>query len=377
MIESFDADQDYPRLDHFLVENIPGYSRSQLVKFITAGKVKINGILVSKKNREIITGDLVEIELPETSPQDISDLPRTYTPSVELKKLYEDDYLLIIDKPTGIAVHPGAGDRTETILDIFGYYYPQILEMEVEPGVEIDTGMSLEEEQYPGLEEEIDIDNDLDDEVVSISSHGPGVTPGETPGAGAGHIDRPGIVHRLDKETSGVLVLAKDYMTMQRMQALFKMREVSKAYLALVSGHMRFRNGTIDVPLMRSRRDRKKFSVALGDFADRGREAQTGFSVLRQFENFSYVKLFPRTGRTHQIRVHLAHFGCPVLGDRLYGRGHRGKNQQVDMKEIRRLALHAYSITFEHPITGHRLTATSPFPQVFREFLKEQMHPPT
>ena len=134
--------------------------------------------------------------------------------------------------------------------------------------------------------------------------------------------ERPGIVHRLDKDTSGVLILAKSEEALERMQELFQEREMQKTYLALVKGHMRFRNGTIDLPLARSLKNRARFEVVGEDREDR-REAVTDFSVIREFEKFTYVRLMPQTGRTHQLRVHLAHFGNPVLGDILYGKTRR------------------------------------------------------
>jgi 23S rRNA pseudouridine1911/1915/1917 synthase len=231
-----------------------------------------------------------------------------FQPSIELKKLFEDDYLLIVDKPCGISVHPGSGDRVETLLDIFRFHYPRVEEME-------DT-------------------------------------------------ERPGIVHRLDKDTSGALLLAKDIITMKRLQKQFKRMEVKKTYLALVHGHMRYRNGTIDAPIARSPRNRTRFKVIdHPDAADMGnsREAVTEFSVIRQYRDFSLVKVFPLTGRTHQIRVHLSYYGNPVLGDRVYGKGH----------SLKRLALHAYSLEFRHPMTGNVISSYSVFPGVFRNFLRQ------
>ncbi|MCK4765928.1 MAG: RluA family pseudouridine synthase [Candidatus Aminicenantes bacterium] len=299
----FKAERGYPRLDHFLTESLPGLSRSKIEKLIKEKRVKLNDKLIIKKNKEIVVDDRVEIEFVEP-------VKKEYQPSRELSKLFEDEHLLIIDKPPGFSVHPGAGESGETILDIFAYYYPQIKE-------------------------------------ISES-------------------DRPGIVHRLDKETSGVLLLAKDWKTMKALQKQFKRREVKKTYLALVSGKMRFRNGTIDVPIMRSRRDRRKFTTARREEdIELAREAVTGFSVLKEFGNFSYVKLFPHTGRTHQLRVHLSYFGNPVLGDRLYGR----------RESFVRMALHAYAIEFYHPVSGNLIMCDSPPPLIFRDFLKKNFKP--
>jgi 23S rRNA pseudouridine1911/1915/1917 synthase len=304
MKKRFKAKKDYPRLDHFLNEVLENISRSRVAKLIKAGHIKLNHQLVSKKNIHIRVGDIVELELAEPEPKD-----HQYQPSIELNKLFEDDYLLIIDKPRGISVHPGSGKHGETILDIFRYYYPQVEEIK------------------------------------------------ET--------DRPGIVHRLDKDTSGVLLLAKDLITMKRLQKQFKRREVKKTYLALVHGQVRYRNGTIDAPIGRSPRHRTRYKVIEGGSSDpesvKAREAITEFSVIRQYQDFSLVKLFPLTGRTHQIRVHLSYYGNPILGDPIYGKGHT----------FERLALHAYSLEFTHPITGNLIYSYSVFPEVFRNFLQQ------
>ena len=297
-IKIFKAAKTYTRVDHFLNESLPDISRSQIEKLIKENRVKLNGVIISRKNKVIVSGDRVELEIivPEK---------KEYHPSGELKKLFEDDHLLIIEKPAGISVHPGAGEKDETILDMFSYFYPQINEIEGS--------------------------------------------------------DRPGIVHRLDKDTSGVLILAKNAATMKKLQKQFKRREVQKTYLALVSGRMRQRSGTIDAPIQRSRRHRRKFVTVNDRDSEKARDAVTDYFVIREFSGFSYVRLFPHTGRTHQLRVHLTSHGCPVLGDKLYGR----------KETFARMALHAHSIEIRHPLTGNLITATSPLPRIFRDFLKQ------
>lgn len=304
---SLKAKKAWPRLDHFLNETIQDLSRTQIAKLIKENHIVLNGKTVNKKNIAIAGGDVVAVEyhVPEAVTHQF------ITPSLSMLDIrcYEDDYLLVIDKPKGISVHPGSGTREETILDVLRHHCPRIENIET------------------------------------------------------GEDERPGIVHRLDKDTSGIMLLAKDTITMKRLQKQFKRREVKKTYMALVAGHPRFSNGTIDVPLTRSRRDRTRFRAARpGD--DRGgtvREAVTDYSVVRRFGDFSLVKAFPLTGRTHQIRVHFAHTGNPILGDPVYGKNHTFK----------RLALHAYSIEFCHPWTEQPMVAYSPFPAVFREFIKE------
>jgi len=303
MKKRFKAQKAYSRLDHFLSESLKHIPRSRAAKLIKDGYVKLNNQLVSKKNIHIRVGDILDLELVEPEVKD-----RQYRPSIELKKLFEDDYLLIIDKPGGISVHPGSGEHGETILDIFRYYYPGVEDMK------------------------------------------------ET--------ERPGIVHRLDKDTSGVLLLAKDIITMKRLQKQFKRRQVKKTYLALVHGQVRYINGTIDAPITRDPRRRTRFKAvrpgeSSGDMAN-VREAITEFSVIRQYRDFAFLKVFPLTGRTHQIRVHLSFYGNPILGDPVYGKGYK----------FERLALHAHCLEFTHPITGNLIYSYSEFPGVFRSFLR-------
>jgi 23S rRNA pseudouridine1911/1915/1917 synthase len=289
-----------PRIDHFLAAFLDDTSRSRIEKLIRSGKVSLNGAVLLRKNREVFPDDRVTVET-ETPEEPV------YAPTRPLAKLYEDEWLLVIDKPNGLVVHPGAGEKQETVLDIFRYYYPQINAM--------------------------------------------------------GDTERPGIVHRLDKDTSGILILAKTEEAQARMQELFQQREMQKTYLALVRGQMRFRNGTIDLPLARSLKNRARFEVPRDERPDQ-REAITEFAVIRAFETFTYVRLTPHTGRTHQLRVHLAHFGNPVLGDILYG----------NRKDpgFPRLALHASAIEFVHPFTMNPVMVRCPLPADLRRFLAEQ-----
>lgn len=298
------AEKDWSRIDLFLSAHLHHLSRSKIEKLIKAGRVKLNEKTAPKKSEPVHLHDRVEVEIVE----DKKESPAPPTSSFCFNKLFEDGHLLIIDKPGGIAVHPGAGEPGETILDHFKFLYPQVKEMR--------------------------------------------------------DAERPGIVHRLDKDTSGILILAKDEKTMKRMQKKFKGREVKKTYLALARGRLRYRNGRIDVPLARSKKSRWKFTaVTRIHQEDRPdvRSAVTEFSVLYEFDDFSLVRLCPHTGRTHQLRVHLTHFGNPILGDRVYGKG----------SDFERLALHASAIAFSHPISGHLLTVSSPLPRVFRSHMMQ------
>jgi len=294
---TFSVKEYWERIDHYLTTVLQSLSRSRIEKLIKNRQVTLNGTVLLKKSQEIFPGDRIVVEI-------VSAEQSVYAPSRPLQKLFEDEWLLVIDKPSGLTVHPGAGEKQETVLDIFRFHYPQI------------SAMADQE--------------------------------------------RPGIVHRLDKDTSGVLILAKSEEAQERMQALFQEREMQKTYLALVKGRLRFLNGTIDLPLGRSLKHRARFEVVGEDREDR-RDAVTDFSVIRAFEKFSYVRLMPHTGRTHQLRVHLAHFGNPVLGDILYG-----NRKQLDLP---RLGLHAYAIEFTHPFTGNGVRVTSPLPADLRDYL--------
>ena len=298
------AEKDYPRIDLFLVEHLESLSRSQVEKIIRSGLVSLNQAVQKRKNVRISVGDIIEVVVEPEVEKPLVPAP---IGTRDLTKLYEDEHLLIIDKPPGISVHPGAGERQTTILDIFRSQYPQV-------------------EAIPDT-------------------------------------DRPGIVHRLDKETSGVLVLAKDEITMKRMQKKFKRREVHKTYLAFVRGALRYMNGTIDIPIARNPKNRKKYMAVPYEYYENAREAITDFSLIRAFDDFSFVKLNPHTGRTHQLRVHLSHFGNPILGDQVYGKGARFK----------RLALHAHRIEFTHPWTEQPVVARSSLPSVFRQHMKAVM----
>lgn len=294
----------YPRLDHFLAEALSGLSRGRVEKLIRSGAVTIDGRPATRKSQEVAAGCVAEIEIGD-------DAGEPYSPSVALQRLFEDEWLLAVAKPAGIAVHPGAGAAGETMLDLFRFHYPQ--------------------------------------QAAAMSGS-----------------DRPGIVHRLDKDTSGVLLLAKDEVTTTRLQAQFAARWVKKEYLAVVAGAMRFRNGTIDLPLLRDPRRPTRFvarRIAGGE--EGAREAVTDYAVALQLPDCTLLRVEPRTGRTHQIRVHLAAQGNPVLGDPWYGR--RGAPTYPG------LALHARRLAFRHPTSGLDLEIEAPMPTAMRDFLREKL----
>ncbi len=298
----FKAEYSVPRLDHFLRDSLNSISRSKMEKVILDGNVMINGVICIKKNNDVNIGDRIEITLPSETDQFIENNDFSFY------KLFEDDHILVINKPPGISVHKGAGVREATISDHFKLLYP-----------------------------ELDI-------------------PGDK--------DRPGIVHRLDKGTSGAMILAKSSKAFHSLQKQFRKRDVNKMYCAVLKGRLRFRSGTIDKPLIRNPKDRRKFMVEDGDGSDNSRDALTKYKTRYQFENSSYVFIKLHTGRTHQIRVHMAHLGNPVLGDELYGKKFG----------FSRLALHSYSIQFIHPVDKSiTITSYAPIPDKFIDHFKSEI----
>ncbi len=293
---------DGNRLDRCLAALFPQWSRSRIEKIISNGKVWLNGEIETRKSRPLHAGDRVELEAPPES----VDVPVS---TASLQLLYRDDSILIVDKPVGLAVHPGAGERTETILDIFLREYPEAAAMSADS-------------------------------------------------------DRPGIVHRLDRDTSGVLVLARQRRSLRRMMRQFNERQVHKSYLGIVFGIPRIPAGEIDLPLVRSRRDRRRITVARRENETGVRQAVTRYELLLRLDDCALLRLEPLTGRTHQLRVHMRHAGTPILGDNWYGRGG---------PDFPRLALHAHDIRFSHPESGLPLHAFSPMPAEFLAFIRSRL----
>jgi 23S rRNA pseudouridine1911/1915/1917 synthase len=279
------------RLDRFLSSWITGFSRVRLQAFVKDGHVLVNGV-PARSSHTLRTEDRVDVEIPEESapsPVAAQDIP--------LDILYEDAEFLVLNKSAGLVVHPGAGNADGTV-------------------------------------------------VNAILHHCAGIRI-------VGGEDRPGIVHRLDKETSGCLLIAKTEPAHRWISEQFAERHVEKTYLALVEGTPRMPHGTIDAPIRRHAVHRQKMAVN-----DRGRESLTKYRVLAAVEGKALIECHPHTGRTHQIRVHLKHLGHPVVGDPLYGR--RGTHS--------RHFLHAWKISFKHPTTGKTVSFTAPVPADFPEW---------
>lgn len=295
------------RIDRFLAARFPGRSRAFLQKLIKEGKVQLAGT-PAKPSSTVPSGGLVEIQFPAPAPSGLA------PEAMALKVVYEDDDILIIDKPAGLVVHPGAGAETGTLVH--------------------------------GL----------------LARTGPLSTIGGE--------KRPGIVHRLDKGTSGLMVIARTDAAHLNLIAQFKEREVAKVYLAIVWGRPKAASGTIESQIGRDRTNRLKMSIHTGS----GRPATSEWRTLRSMPGFSLLEVRPRTGRTHQIRVHLQTLGHPIVGDERYGgggwRGVLDPRKRLAVRSFHRLGLHAARLSFLHPITGAKLDFSSPMPPEFEALLE-------
>jgi 23S rRNA pseudouridine1911/1915/1917 synthase len=283
------------RLDRFLAKQLPKYSRSRIQQLIRAGFVRLN-YATTRPRQPVRSGD--EIELTEPPLEKIENQPE----SIPIEVLSEDDDLIVINKPAGLVIHPGAGHQQHTL-------------------------------------------------VNALLSHC-------TTLSGIGGKERPGIVHRLDKETSGCLIVAKNDVTHRDLSRQFAERTVEKIYLALVAGKLRNQRGAIEEKIRRHPVHRQRMTVT----SLRGRAAKTEYRVLRFGNQASLIECRLHSGRTHQIRVHLHHIGHPVLGDKVYA---------VRLaKDFPRQMLHAWKIGFRHPQTGEWRNFEAPLPDDFATALK-------
>ena len=293
------------RLDIFLTEIQTDITRSYIKKLIETERVSVNGA-PAKAHYKLKEGDRVEVEVPDPEPLEVKPEP------IPLNIVYEDSSLIVVDKPPGMVVHPAPGHSGGTLVNALLHHCDDL--------------------------------------------------------AGIGGVERPGIVHRLDKDTSGLIVIAKTEASMQSLTLQFKERDVHKIYLALAKGKFKSKTGMIDVPIGRHKTQRKKMST----HTSAGRDAQTRYEVIRQLDSYAYLRLFPRTGRTHQLRVHLSSIGHPIFGDRLYG-GTLGPG----LPQIARQALHAHRLELTHPKTGSPLQFESPLPPDMVTLLSASPDPKT
>ena len=291
---SFVVDSPGARLDKYVGEKCPGLSRTHARKLIEDGLVTVNG-LPAKPALKLETGDRVEVTVPPEPPS------RLAPEDIPLDIVYEDADLLVVDKPAGLAVHPAPGHPSHTLANAVLSYLPSLAE---------------------------------DEDSL-----------------------RPGIVHRLDKDTSGLIVVAKNRVAQADLSAQFKSRAVSKYYLVLVKGKLTPRSGIIEAAIGRDPRHRQRMAVV-----SRGREARTEYRVVKYVGDCSLLEIKPETGRTHQIRVHLAAIGFPVVGDAAYG---------VKSPRLTRQFLHAARLGFKLPSTGEYMEFESPLPPDLQRVLKE------
>ena len=290
------VDSPAVRLDQFLAGTVPDLSRSQIQKLIRQGAVSLRSSTDDAKtairpSTAVESGDVVELRMPMPQANELQ------PEEIPLDIVFEDDELVVINKPAGLVIHPAQGHESGTLVNALLARYPDL------------AGMSDADEDAP---------------------------------------DRPGIVHRLDRDTSGLIIVARTPEALQNLRQQFKDRSVEKTYLALVFGCPAAPEGVIDVPLGRDPRHRQKFAAIPG-----GKPARTHYRVKADYEQYSLLEIGLETGRTHQIRVHLAWLKCPVVGDTVYGR----KKNALGLK---RQFLHAWKLQFAHPRTGVVLQLEAP-----------------
>ena len=292
------ADIPGERLDAFLARCGEGLTRSAAQKLIEQGQVFRNG-KPGKKNDKLNIGDRIEYEIPEAKPVDIAPT------RMDLKIVYEDEDLLVIDKPKGLVVHPAPGHQEDTLVN--GLLYA------------------------------------LGDDLSGIN--------GEL---------RPGIVHRIDKDTSGLLAVAKNDLAHTMLASQLKDHTMARTYEAIVCGSFREDSGTVDAPIGRHPSDRKKMCVTERN----SKNAVTHWEVVARYRGYTHIRCKLETGRTHQIRVHMAHIGHPILGDTVYG--HKNKELGQDSQ-----CLHAGALCFRHPRDGRPVMVFSPLPEYFQKVLEK------
>ena len=289
------------RIDAHIAARVPELSRSRVAQLLEGGHVRLNGG-VPRKSERVAAGDVVEVDVPAPEPSGVEAEP------IPLDIVFEDRDLLVVNKPAGLVVHPAPGHRTGTLVNALLHHVDDL--------------------------------------------------------SGIGGVRRPGIVHRLDKDTSGLMIVAKHDRSHRRLSAALKRRLIHREYLVACWGHLDEDRQTVDAPVARSRRDRKKMAVS-GD----GRGAVTHFRRLERWVAADLLAARLETGRTHQIRVHLASIGHPVVGDEVYGGGGargisgtgRGWARELE-RRVPRQFLHAARLAFDHPRTGERIDLQAPLP---------------
>ena len=283
------------RLDAYIASKQSDLSRSNIQKLIDSGDILVNNS-IKKMSYKVQEGDVIHINVPEAREANIK------PENIPIDIIYQDNDIIVVNKPKGLVVHPADGNPDGTLVNA----------------------------------------------IMAICKDGLSGIGGEL---------RPGIVHRLDKDTSGLLIVAKNDKAHRLMSEQIKNREVRKIYIALVKGVVSENEATIDMPIGRSTKDRKKMAVRKD-----GKEAVTHFKVLKRYPSYTLLEVKIDTGRTHQIRVHMAEIGHPVVGDMVYSSGKNEFGVEGQM-------LHAKSLDFKHPITGKQMHLEAPLPQYFQEVL--------
>jgi len=292
------------RLDRYIADHHTGWSRSLVQRLLREGRVLVNG-RVAKASDVPSPGDLITMALAPSA-EEAPVAPPTVIPRFAI--VYEDDDLLVVDKPAGVVVHPGAGHQGGTLVDALLAYRPDLARADVDP-------------------------------------------------------QRLGIVHRLDRDTSGLMVVAAHRSAQLALQAMFRARQVHKVYLALLRGHLTPERGAIEAAIGRSSKDRQKMAIR----QEGGRPARTEYTVREFLGGATFVEAMPLTGRTHQLRVHFGSIGHPIIGDRTYGRGTEKLSPLVTAP---RQFLHAWRLAFAHPTSGAELSFVSPLPHDLAEILE-------
>ena len=289
---SFTTDADGERLDRFLAARCPDLSRSRVQQLIVGGHVRLGGA-PPKTSSRLQAGQIVTVTIPDAIPS------RPLPQDIPLAVVYQDAHFLVVDKPAGLTVHPGPGHPDRTLVNAVLALCPEL--------------------------------------------------------RGIGDTSRPGIVHRLDKDTSGLMVVAKSEKTRADLAGQLKQGGFSKVYLALVHGRLSPSAAVIEAPIGRDPRNRKRMAVV-----SEGKKAATPYRVLRHYRRFTMVEVRPSTGRTHQVRVHFASISHPLAGDGTYGHRHPALGRHF---------LHSQALGFRHPCTGEHMEFTSDLPDDLRAFL--------
>ena len=292
---------DNKRLDKFISEMEEDLSRTTIQRLIEEEKVLVNEQKV-KTSYKPISGDKIRIIVEQRPKLELK------AQKIPVQIMYEDKDIVVVNKPKGMVVHPANGNYDGTLVNaLLGMYEDKS-----------DWSFSEDEENF-----------------------------------------RPGIVHRLDKDTSGLLIVAKNDVALMKMSKEIQERKVTKKYIALVKGNVPDDEATIDLPIARSTKDRKKMAVD-----EKGKNAVTYFKVLKRYDRYTLLEIKIATGRTHQIRVHMSYIGHPVVGDEVYS---NGKNEF----EVKGQMLHAWKLEFIHPITGEKINLEAPVPDYFKEILEK------